>query len=54
MGEMVKLIEGMIALGWLYQCECRGVLHFTREDDGDFKAFADWEAVAKFIEEEMK
>jgi hypothetical protein len=52
MSEMVRLIDEMIKLGWLYTCSSHGTLFFNNEDGDSGKEFRSWDEVAKFVEEE--
>lgn len=52
MSEMVRLIEEMISLGWIYAFEHNGILYFNNEDFDSDKEFTSWDEVAKFVEGE--
>jgi hypothetical protein len=52
MSEMVRLIDGMIKLGWIYACQHNGILYFNNEDGDSGKEFRSWYEVAKFVEDE--
>ena len=49
---MVRLIDEMIKLGWIYAFEHKGVLFFNNEDGDSGREFRSWDEVAKFVEGE--
>lgn len=49
MSEMVRLIDEMIKLGWLYTCSSHGTLFFINEDGDSGKEFRSWDEVAEFV-----
>ena len=52
MNEMVRLLDEMIKLGWIYAFEHNGILYFNSDDFDSGKEFQSWDEVAKFVEGE--